>query len=237
VVAAGAAATTALDRVLEAEPGLTGPLLARELAAGRGADPLVAGASNPIRDLDLAMPVSTAVGGPPADEFAVQPAVQANRGLSGIDGTVSTAIGLALGGGRVRALVGDLTFLHDAGALLLGPQERRPDLQVVVLNDGGGGIFSLLEHGQRAGTSAGRAAVFERVFGTPQQADLAALCQGYGVEHRRVNDLADLRKALADPPPGLSVLEVPAERSGLRDLHSRIRAAVHHAVRPVLGPP
>jgi 2-succinyl-5-enolpyruvyl-6-hydroxy-3-cyclohexene-1-carboxylate synthase len=221
--AAGAAASTALDRVLERQPAITGPLLAREVVVGGGGDLLLAGASNPIRDLDLASPVGASG------------QVHANRGLSGIDGTVSTAIGMALGGGRVRVLVGDLTFLHDVGALLLGPGERRPDVQVVVLNDSGGGIFSLLEYGERALRGAAEAALFERVFGTPQSADLAALCRGYGVDHRRADDVEALRKALADPPPGLSVVEVRADRAGLRELHAAIRTAVHAAARAALA--
>ena len=222
--AAGAAASAALDGVLDSWPAVTGPLVAREVALGRSTvDPLVAGASNPIRDLDLAGPVTAGYG------------IRANRGLSGIDGTVSTAIGAALGGGRVRVLVGDLTFLHDAGALLLGPDERRPDVQVVVLNDDGGGIFSLLEHGERALRGEPEGAAFERVFGTPHGADLASLCRGYGVDHRAVTDVDELRKALADPPRGLSVVEVRTDRGRLRELHAAIRTAVHAAARDALS--
>ena len=76
------------------------------------------------------------------------------------------------------ALVGDLTFLHDANALLVGPHEPTPDLTVVVTNDDGGGIFTLLEPGEPQ-----RAAEFERVFGTPTGTDLAALCAAHGVAH------------------------------------------------------
>ena len=229
---AGAAASAALDAVLDREPAITGPLVAREVAAGRRCDVLLAGASNPIRDLDLAAAIRTRTSSLRAGDLPVR----ANRGLSGIDGTISTAIGLALGGERVRVLVGDVTFLHDAAALLLGPHERRPDLQVIVLNDNGGGIFSLLEHGERALHGEAQRRTFERVFGTPHTADLAALCRGYGVGHRRVGDLADLRRAVADLPTGISVVEVVADRAGLRDLHGRIRAAVHAAARDALGP-
>jgi 2-succinyl-5-enolpyruvyl-6-hydroxy-3-cyclohexene-1-carboxylate synthase len=179
---------------------------------------LVCAASNPVRDLDLA-----------ARPWDGDRRVLANRGLSGIDGTLSTAVGAALVAGPTRVLVGDLAFLHDLNGLLLGPGEPEPDLQAVVLNDDGGGIFGLLEHGDPA-----RAAVFERVFGTPHGADLGALCAGLGVPHRRVTDLAALRSALATPPRGRSVVEVRAERSGLRDLHARVAAAVAEAVDLVL---
>src|SRR5699024_1919966 len=96
--------------------------------------------------------------------------VVANRGLAGIDGTISTATGLALAGRQVRALVGDLTFVHDVGGLVRGRLEPEVDLQVIVLDDGGGTIFATLEHGrpEHQGT-------FERYFATPQHLDVAAL--------------------------------------------------------------
>ena len=214
-------AERALDEVLPDGP-LNGPLLARELAAAMTpGECLVTASSNPVRDLDLAFrPVER------------PPAVLANRGLAGIDGTVSTATGVALGSGRpVRALVGDVAFLHDANALLGDPAVSRPPVQVVVLNDDGGGIFSLLEYGDRAAGDRAGAVAFERLFGTPHGADLGALCRGYGVPHRVAEDLAGLREALAGPPPGTAVVEVRASRAGLRELHGRIRAAVHDAVR------
>ena len=112
---------------------------------------LFVGSSNSVRDLDL------------AGDRADAPAVVANRGLAGIDGCVSTAAGVALSSSApVYALLGDLTFLHDANGLLIGPHEPQPDLTVVVVNDDGGGIFTLLEPGEPE-----RAADFERVFGTP----------------------------------------------------------------------
>ncbi|RIQ25233.1 thiamine pyrophosphate-dependent enzyme, partial [Jiangella rhizosphaerae] len=216
---AAKATQDAVDGVLAAGP-LSGPAVAAQVwAARRPGEALVAGSSNPIRDLDLAAAPA------PGDAADAGP-VLANRGLAGIDGTLSTATGVALGtGAPVRALVGDLTFLHDAGGLLIGPLEDRPDLQVVVVNDDGGGIFALLEHGDPA-----HADRFERVFGTPHGADLASLCAGYGVAHRRVTDAASLRSALAEPVRGRSVLEVPVARAALRDLHARIRAAVAAAL-------
>ena len=157
--------------------------------------------------------------------------VHANRGLSGIDGTVSTAIGIGLGcGWPVRALVGDLAFLHDIGALVLGPQEERPDLTVVVVNDEGGGIFSLLEPGAEAERDAESAARFERLFGTPQEVGLAEVCAGLGVPHAISSSAAGLRERLAAPIRGLSVLEIRVDREDLRPLHEAIDRTVQAAV-------
>jgi 2-succinyl-5-enolpyruvyl-6-hydroxy-3-cyclohexene-1-carboxylate synthase len=179
----------------------------------------VLGSSQPIRDTDLA-----AV---PRDDVRVL----ANRGLAGIDGMVSTAIGSALahqrvGGGPGYALMGDLTFLHDSTGLLIGPDEPRPDLAIVVVNNDGGGIFGLLEQG-----GPEHAAAFERVFATPHGADLAALCAATGTPYQRVDSPQDLTAALT-PAPGLRVVEVRTDRRGDRDLHARLRAAVAGAVQP-----
>ncbi|MBF6248451.1 2-succinyl-5-enolpyruvyl-6-hydroxy-3-cyclohexene-1-carboxylic-acid synthase, partial [Nocardia elegans] len=122
---------------------------------------------------------------------------------------------------RTIALIGDLTFLHDAAGLLIGRGEPRPaDLTIVVANDDGGGIFELLEQGdpQYAG-------VFERVFGTPHGMDLAALCAAYRIPHRQV-DPAELAAELAGDAHGLRVLEVITERSSLRELHATVRAKI-----------
>ena len=125
-------------------------------------------------------------------------AVLANRGVAGIDGTVSTAIGAALAHeGPAFALLGDLTLLHDTTGLVIGPDEPRPDLTIVVLNDGGGGIFGLLEQG-----APEHAGAFERVFGTPHSVDLAALAAATDLEHVRVDDLAALPAAL-EPRRGI----------------------------------
>jgi 2-succinyl-5-enolpyruvyl-6-hydroxy-3-cyclohexene-1-carboxylate synthase len=165
--------------------------------------------------------------------------VLANRGVAGIDGTIATATGAALAhDGPSYALVGDLTFLHDANGLLAGPDEARPDLTVVVANDDGGGIFGLLEQGAPEHADA-----FERVFGTPHGTDLAALCAAHHVPHVLVPNLAlDMAPNLAPnlaldlaPVGGLRVVEVRTERTGLRALHDRIRTAVAMAVDPFVG--
>jgi len=209
------AAAEAVDGVLAAQPWPTGLHVARDLleALPWGAA-LFLGSSNPVRDVDL-------VATPRADLT-----LHANRGGAGIDGSLSTAIGVTLAGGPGFALVGDLTFLHDVNGLLIGPQERRPDLTIVVLNDDGGGIFALLEQG-----APEHAASFERVFGTPHGVDLAALCAGYHVPHVLVENSAQFRAALA-PPVGIRVVEIRADRSGLRDLHARLKAAVSSGSAP-----
>jgi 2-succinyl-5-enolpyruvyl-6-hydroxy-3-cyclohexene-1-carboxylate synthase len=203
-----------LDRLVDAA-GFTAYHVAA--AVSRALPPgghLVVGASNPIRDLDL---MATAY------EVGSRHKVIASRGLSGIDGTVSTAIGASLArweGSRNLALMGDVTFLHDANGLVLGPDEPRPgNLTIVVANDDGGSIFATLEQGAPEYADA-----FERVFGTPHHVDLAALCQATRTPHWRVDSLAELEHALASPNGGIEVVEAVVDRSRRRELDLAIRA-------------
>lgn len=213
-------AGAAIDAVLADERALTPHAVARvvwESVPRRGL--LVVGSSNPIRDVDL-MASPYEVGG--------HRLVLANRGLSGIDGTVSTAIGAALGrpsAGAV-ALIGDLTFLHDSTGLLVGPDEPRPDLTIVVVNDDGGGIFALLEQG-----APGHSQSFERLFGTPLGADLGALCAASATSYARADHPDALRAALGEATTGLRVIECPVGRVGRRDLERRIREAAASALQ------
>jgi 2-succinyl-5-enolpyruvyl-6-hydroxy-3-cyclohexene-1-carboxylate synthase len=179
---------------------------------------LFVGSSNAARDLDLALTPAT---------LATGAAVVASRGLAGIDGCVSTSVGLALAhpARPTYALMGDLTFLHDSNGLLIGPHEPRPDLTVVVPNDDGGGIFTLLEPGEPA-----RAADFERIFGTPTGTSLTDLCRAHGVDHLRATTREELTAAVAARPDGLRVVEVPLPRDGHRDLHARLREAAAAAL-------
>ena len=208
------AAAKALDAALDAPEAPGGLRLARALVdALPGAALLVVGSSNPVRDVSL--------GAAPRRDVAVL----ANRGVAGIDGTVSTAIGAGLAhGGPAFALLGDLTLLHDTTGLVIGPDEPRPDLTIVVLNDGGGGIFGLLEQG-----APEHAGPFERIFGTPHTVDLAALAAATGLEHVRVDDLATLPAAL-EPRRGIRLAEIRADRTTLRAGHAAIRAAVAAAL-------
>jgi 2-succinyl-5-enolpyruvyl-6-hydroxy-3-cyclohexene-1-carboxylate synthase len=152
----------------------------------------------------------------------------ANRGLAGIDGVLSSAIGAALArpGGRAIAYVGDLTFLHGSNGLLIGPGEPRPDLTIVVASDDGGSIFSTLEQG-----APEYAATFERVYATPTGADIGALCAGYRVPHRLV-PAADLAAALDEQVAGIHVLEVPVDRTARRNLEARIPIDVAARLKP-----
>lgn len=204
---ADAELATRLGRLWADQPGVTGPGLAAAVAASlRHDDVWLLGSSQAVRDADLA-PVWA----------GRAPQVHANRGLAGIDGTLSTATGLALGSGRpVTALVGDLTFLHDVNGLLIGPDEPRPELRIVVANDRGGAIFATLEQG-RPELADG----FERLFATPHRVDLAALSAAHGVKHRRVQDAGQLQDLLGRRITGIEVVEVALDRTDRRALDER----------------
>ncbi len=170
---------------------------------------LWAASSLPVRDLDQHM-------APRADLT-----VLASRGASGIDGLISTAVGAALahqrdGGGPAAALVGDLAFLHDAPGLFLGPDEARPDLVLVVVNNDGGGIFSLLEQAEFAGP-------FERVFGTPHGAALTELAAAAGLPAVTVDRASGLGAALRGK--GIRVVEVRTNRAAGTALRRELRDA------------
>ena len=138
----------------------------------------------------------------------------ANRGLAGIDGTVATALGIALASqgtdaaaaGTTRVLLGDLTALHDVGALAFGVGETRPRIQVIVGNDGGGTIFDGLEV-----AGSGEATALDRVMYTAQSVDFAQLAAAFGWDYLRVNNRGELDEALA-ASTGLLLIEVPLGR-------------------------
>jgi 2-succinyl-5-enolpyruvyl-6-hydroxy-3-cyclohexene-1-carboxylate synthase len=221
-------AIAAVRGQLKGHPLTTGLHVAAAVAdALRPGDQLVLGASNPVRDAAL-------VG---LNPYGIT--VRSNRGVAGIDGTVSTAIGAALAhegsheqtGSRSRAggdipprtiaLIGDLTFVHDSSGLLIGPTEPVPaNLTIVVSNDNGGGIFELLEQGDPRFSD-----VSARVFGTPHDVDVGALCRAYHIDSRQI-EVDELGAALDEPAAGLRVLEVKADRSSLRQLHAAIKAAL-----------
>ncbi len=205
-----------VDRLVESLPELDALHVAHVVGAAVGpGTALVVGPSNPVRDLDLML-----VPYPPRGRRRIV----GNRGLAGIDGLVSTAIGVDLGRAgapRSLALLGDLTFLHDSNGLILGPDEPRPDLTLVVVNDDGGSIFTVLEQG-----APDYASGFERVFATPHHTDLSAVCRAAGTAYRLVTTRRDLRDAIADPTPGLRVIEARVSRAHRRATAAAIAALV-----------
>jgi 2-succinyl-5-enolpyruvyl-6-hydroxy-3-cyclohexene-1-carboxylate synthase len=199
------AARTAVDAVMDATEGISEPRLARDLVAALPAGALLwTGSSMPIRDIDCHMAAR--------DDIRVL----ASRGASGIDGTVSAAIGAALAhGGPAFALIGDLAFLHDAPGLAIGAREPRPNLCLIVVNNDGGGIFSTLEQAGHDG--------FERLFGTSHSAALHHLAVAFTIPYHLLDDPDDLKKAL--PGNGLRIVEVRTDRAAGADLRARLRAA------------
>lgn len=218
--AAQLAADTVRDALADQSLGFTGLHVAAAITDGLGVgDTVVLGASNPVRDASLA---GLPFGG--LDTFAP-------RGAAGIDGTVSQAVGIALAtqsrdpesvrAPRTVALLGDVTFLHDVGGLLIGPDQPTPEnLTIVVANDDGCGIFESLEIG-----ADGLRESFEQAFGTPHGVDLAALCDAYGVRHEAVDTLSGLLVALEDSveqPGGLQVIEATTTRGTRRALDAAL---------------
>lgn len=198
----------------------SGPAVARTIAHHLPEQALLyLGASSAVRDLDISREPGRVAKGV---------VTVSNRGLAGIDGTVSSAVGAALSqpDRPTYALLGDLTLLHDANGLLIGPDEARPDLTMVVVNDDGGAIFSTLEVG--APQYAGQ---FERIFGTATGTDLASLCAAHHVPHRLVETAEDLAAEVARPPVGINVLEVRVPRADARRLRQDLAAAVEAALR------
>ena len=218
------AATAVRDALANPDFGFTGLHVAAavtdSLAVG---DTAFIAASNPVRDVSM-------TGLPFDGVHVITP-----RGAAGIDGSVSQAIGMALAAQeedptaprapRAVALLGDLAFLHDAGGLLIGPLEARPEnLTIVVANDDGGGIFEALEPGADPLRNS-----FERGFATPHGADIAGLCQAYHVDYLRADSLEELQRALestTDAAAGITVIEARTVRDTRRALHAALNQAV-----------
>jgi 2-succinyl-5-enolpyruvyl-6-hydroxy-3-cyclohexene-1-carboxylate synthase len=193
-------ARTVLDAELDAiapgdlfEPGAVWRL-ARHLPEST---PLFVANSMPVRDAEYFWPAN--------DRRA---RFYFNRGANGIDGTLSTALGIAHGNPRPAVLLtGDLSLLHDANGFLIGGNARfRGSLTIVLINNQGGGIFEHLP-------VASFEPPFEDYFATPQQVDFALLCAAHGVEHILIRDWAQFTQLItALPAKGVRVLEIPTDR-------------------------
>jgi 2-succinyl-5-enolpyruvyl-6-hydroxy-3-cyclohexene-1-carboxylate synthase len=216
-------ARRAIDRTLEATDAPSEGRIARDVASflPHGAT-LMIGNSTPVRDLDHFM----APRRPPRIWTAPDLLrVIGNRGASGIDGLVSTALGAAAGTDRPTvALLGDLTFLYDAGAMLWSAR-LGVDATFVVPANGGGQIFGLLDQGALP--------EFDELFATPHPASIGGVCKAAGADHRVVERGPDLAPALerAMRAGGIQVIEVPIDASRDRGR----RGAVREAVRTALG--
>lgn len=214
-----AAARGELDRLLGQEDELSELGLAAQIVELAGDNAvLVVGSSMPIRCLDLAMRAGPG------------PWVLANRGTSGIDGCVSTAVGAALahqtsGGGAAFAMLGDLSVLHDQNGLIIGPGEPRPDLTVVVVNNAGGGIFSFLPY---AGMSR-----FEKLFGTAHGVDFAHVAAATGWDYHLVSSAEELPRALKGG--GTRLVEVRTDRQANVEFHRHVCQALTTATLAAAG--
>lgn len=170
---------------------------------------LFVSSSRPIRDLEGFASARTGV-----ETFA-------NRGLAGIDGNISTALGIASQRESTVALMGDLSFLHDITGLVGTMGQKRLNMRLVIVNNDGGGIFSTLPQNGVPG--------FEEIFGTPHGHDLAAISTSFGINTTTVTSIDQLNEILLRPNIGISVViaNVPSRDENartLRELSTKINA-------------
>ena len=216
--AAAAAIAGVLDGLGEpraaALDGLSEPRVAAELGASLPAEAtLVVASSMPIRDVETFFPARPD-----------PPRVLSNRGANGIDGTVSTAFGVAAAGGPVALLIGDVALAHDVGGLLAARRLGLP-LAIVLLDNGGGGIFDFLP-------VAGEGEAYERHVATPHGLDFAHAATLYGLSHEPVATVAELRSALdrALAADRATLIHVRTDRAENVALHRGVWEAVRAAV-------
>ena len=205
-------ARTALDEELSKQTQLTEPLCAvtvsEAITAGTN---LVVSSSMPVRDLEWFAP--------PRDGVRVF----SNRGVNGIDGVVSTAVGVALSSKSPTALlIGDIAMLHDSNGLL-NLIRRDAQLKIIVIDNEGGGIFSFLPQAQ-----AMEGDQFEQLFGTPHSVDFAALAKTHGIAFTWVATEGELRRELGNP--ATSMIGVRTDRSKNVDDHNALYSAVAAAL-------
>jgi 2-succinyl-5-enolpyruvyl-6-hydroxy-3-cyclohexene-1-carboxylate synthase len=213
---ADARAASAIEATIGTED-INEPRIARELATAvpPGATVVIA-ASMPIRDVETFWPVLDA-----------PPRALANRGANGIDGTISTAYGIAAAtDGSTYLLIGDVALAHDVGGLLAGRRLGIP-LTIVVVDNAGGGIFDFLP-------VATQGAEYEEHVLTPTGLEVEHMAALYGAGYRSVTDLAGLRSVLDTPPDGTTIVHLRTVRAANVALHRQTWAAVTEGLRASL---
>ena len=186
---------------------------------------LMASNSMPVRDMDAYLTGS---------ETAVR--TLGNRGASGIDGVVSTALGMAAtGDGPVVLVVGDIAFIHDLNALV-ALRDERPPLTIVLIDNDGGGIFSFLPQARTRRPEVGLPDAYERLFGTPHGLDLGAIVGAFGLEHAQL-EAAAIGAAVAASlaTPGVHVLHLRTGRDRNVELHRSISDAAVEALEAAMA--
>lgn len=219
---ADAKALAAIAQAVEDDAGAVTAM--RNLVADLESDPeprlLVVGSSSPIRILNETVPQIRGV------------EVIANRGVSGIDGFLSTAMGAALATRRrTLAVTGDLSFMHDLAGLVLPahPSEPMPDLTIVVMNNDGGSIFHRLGHLKVVDED-----VFDRVFTTAHGLSPALIARSMGFESVRLTaaDLVASTVAKIPAKPGIKVVEFAYDANETRMTYASIAMLVADSFAP-----
>jgi 2-succinyl-5-enolpyruvyl-6-hydroxy-3-cyclohexene-1-carboxylate synthase len=212
-IAAEDSAQKAINAALADEPGLTEPGVARAIyALVPEASHLVVSSSMPIRDVEWF--------GAPRNGLRVH----ANRGANGIDGVVSTAVGVALATRQpTTLLIGDIALLHDVNGLI-NLASRKIDLRIVVIDNNGGGIFSFLPQAQALDE-----AKFEKIFGTPHDANIKMLAQAHQINTHELTNISDLAEVLSQRGPWLA--RVVTDRQENVKVHERINQMVASNLR------
>lgn len=184
------------------------PAIANIVAQESRGRTIQVGSGMPVRDLD-------------AFAGRQEITVHSNRGASGIDGVISSAAGSAITGDETLLLIGDLGFLHDSGGLLTA-QALDVRLTIVLVNNGGGGIFHFLPQADLPGPFG--------LLTAPHKVDLGKIAEGAGFHHETVETPDELRTALGSHQEPRRVIEVQTKRESNKALHDELRAAVTRAL-------